>query len=425
MGNREQSVSPSASPSDSDSESGDEKSNRLPFVSPKIVTSQSVDESALSRKNKIRKRQRNGKAKKTATSKSATPKFSVSKSVNSAKLKKQRSRSNKLMQTVKVGQTVRLTKDRVGFVRFKGRTKFSIGEWYGVELFDVLSATRHNGTVFGKKYFNCPRNRGLFVRRECILEIVRPQSVKKVLRELEEKQLRRRKERERAQQIDAQKNNKSDLSVLITESPEIDEIDENVRVYQQEIYGRNSAVSSSEDVRIRKEFKRFNRLSAIISLTSPELQRVLDQPELKNKLAMAQLNEEEEQEDSDEEEEESDVESEETDESGECFRELHSNDDFREYEMKWFCAPNAFVSEHQHVFNKGLLITQMNTESEAARALILEFGVQPKRQWYVQQMQGRNIKKYSRQNAEELVAKLNRMGEEELRQGYTVLLKQY
>ena len=75
-----------------------------------------------------------------------------------------RARTDRIMCTIKLGQTVRLVGNRVGYVRFKGKVKFSIGEWFGIEIFDIITKTRHNGTVFGKKYFNCPRNKGMEFR---------------------------------------------------------------------------------------------------------------------------------------------------------------------------------------------------------------------------------------------------------------------
>ena len=81
------------------------------------------------------------------------------------KLKK--SKTNNFLFTIKVGQTVKLTKDRIAYVRFKGKVKFSIGIWYGVEIYDALTNTRHNGNVFGKKYFNCPRNKGMHMQNVC------------------------------------------------------------------------------------------------------------------------------------------------------------------------------------------------------------------------------------------------------------------
>ena len=46
-----------------------------------------------------------------------------------------------------------MSKTRKGFVRFVGPTEFAPGIWVGVELEEPRG--KNNGTVDGKKYFNC------------------------------------------------------------------------------------------------------------------------------------------------------------------------------------------------------------------------------------------------------------------------------
>lgn len=47
-------------------------------------------------------------------------------------------------------------------VRFVGQTHFSPGDWIGVEL--ETPQGKNDGAVQGERYFNCPPNRGMFVR---------------------------------------------------------------------------------------------------------------------------------------------------------------------------------------------------------------------------------------------------------------------
>lgn len=47
-------------------------------------------------------------------------------------------------------------------VRFVGQTAFSPGDWIGVEL--ETPQGKNDGAVQGERYFNCPPNRGMFVR---------------------------------------------------------------------------------------------------------------------------------------------------------------------------------------------------------------------------------------------------------------------
>ena len=115
---------------------------------------------------------------------------------NLKRIKRWQKSKTKNLSSIKVGQTVQLCKDRVAYVWFKGKVKFGIGIWYGVEIYDAFTTTRHNGTVFGKTYFQCPRNKGmmyskifihyafafytnsgLFVQREIIVSVIKPEDV--------------------------------------------------------------------------------------------------------------------------------------------------------------------------------------------------------------------------------------------------------
>ncbi|ORY88624.1 dynein associated protein-domain-containing protein [Leucosporidium creatinivorum] len=49
-----------------------------------------------------------------------------------------------------------------GYIRFVGQTSFATGKWVGVEL--DLPGGKNDGSVAGKRYFNCQQNRGVFVR---------------------------------------------------------------------------------------------------------------------------------------------------------------------------------------------------------------------------------------------------------------------
>jgi len=52
--------------------------------------------------------------------------------------------------------------DYPGIVRFVGTTSFAKGAWCGVELRSAEG--KNDGSVGGQRYFNCPKNYGLFVR---------------------------------------------------------------------------------------------------------------------------------------------------------------------------------------------------------------------------------------------------------------------
>jgi dynactin complex subunit len=65
---------------------------------------------------------------------------------------------------VNVGDTV-IYKGSRGVVRFFGATSFAQGMWTGLEMLEGVDGI-HDGTssVDKKRYFTCPRGRGVFVR---------------------------------------------------------------------------------------------------------------------------------------------------------------------------------------------------------------------------------------------------------------------
>jgi len=264
-----------------------------------------------------------------------------------------KSKTNKFMQTIKVGQTVKLTQGRMAYVRFKGKVKFSIGIWYGVEIYDLFTNTRHNGTVFGKKYFNCPRNKGLFVQREVIVSLIKPENIKKMLKNLERKQLQKQRQA----------------------SPVSNKL------------GVNN--NSKEEQEIRKSFKRFQRLSTI-------MQKV---PSFKKReRKFSDLNEESEN------------------EENEFFEVIKSNDDTREYEIKFLHSFEKYIEKFECVDGSGLLIKELSV-SNYGRALLLEFGVQGNSKWFVHAIAGNNLQTMSRENVNNLLDSID------VDEGYSVILK--
>merc|ERR1712190_218450 len=81
-----------------------------------------------------------------------------------------------------------LSKGRIGLIRFIGKTQFGLGEWIGIELYNELIKTRHNGAVIGKRYFRCPPHRGIFVRRSLIKENIAVLEIEKEKKKLHAKE---------------------------------------------------------------------------------------------------------------------------------------------------------------------------------------------------------------------------------------------
>ena len=96
------------------------------------------------------------------------------------------------------------------------------------------------------------------MKRDQILDIVKPQDIKKVLRELEREQLR-----EQRALAEAERENESEQK-----EEAVDHMDTMLALYQQEIYGNNQLTlreSNSNEERkkeekAKKHFRRYSRL---------------------------------------------------------------------------------------------------------------------------------------------------------------------
>lgn len=75
-----------------------------------------------------------------------------------------------MLDTLRVGQFVELTEDRTGTIRYVGTTSFSSGEWIGIELDDPVG--KNNGSVQGKRYFECAADHGMFVRALTVVRVL-------------------------------------------------------------------------------------------------------------------------------------------------------------------------------------------------------------------------------------------------------------
>lgn len=64
--------------------------------------------------------------------------------------------------TLSPGQKIELNDLRIGVVRYVGTTSFQTGEWVGVEL--EQASGKNDGSVQGKRYFECRPGHGIFCR---------------------------------------------------------------------------------------------------------------------------------------------------------------------------------------------------------------------------------------------------------------------
>lgn len=63
---------------------------------------------------------------------------------------------------IHVNRVYRLVDGRVGQCLFKGPTKFAKGNWIGIAL--VAGEGKHDGSIYGKRYFRARNGKGIFVR---------------------------------------------------------------------------------------------------------------------------------------------------------------------------------------------------------------------------------------------------------------------
>ncbi|KAJ8605214.1 hypothetical protein CTAYLR_000451 [Chrysophaeum taylorii] len=75
---------------------------------------------------------------------------------------KKRTFPDQCQHQFRAGDRVRVQRAKTATVRFVGETSFSTGLWVGVEL--DASDGKHDGLVAGRRYFDAPPHRGLFVR---------------------------------------------------------------------------------------------------------------------------------------------------------------------------------------------------------------------------------------------------------------------
>ncbi|KAH6620706.1 dynein associated protein-domain-containing protein, partial [Chaetomium sp. MPI-SDFR-AT-0129] len=71
-----------------------------------------------------------------------------------------------------LGRTIQLADDRLGTIRFIGRTRFAPGLWVGVELEDATG--KNDGSVNDVRYFDTTMGHGMFVRPNALKLLVGP-----------------------------------------------------------------------------------------------------------------------------------------------------------------------------------------------------------------------------------------------------------
>jgi len=66
---------------------------------------------------------------------------------------------------------VMLKDERSGIIKYIGNVRGARGEWFGIKL-DGSFVGKHDGQVKGKRYFKCAKNKGVFVKKEKISQLL-------------------------------------------------------------------------------------------------------------------------------------------------------------------------------------------------------------------------------------------------------------
>jgi len=72
---------------------------------------------------------------------------------------------------IRLDDHVKLGDKRTGTVLYIGNVKFATGDWFGIALDDPFVG-KNDGTVRNKRYFTCRKNKGAFVKRDKIVEVL-------------------------------------------------------------------------------------------------------------------------------------------------------------------------------------------------------------------------------------------------------------
>merc|ERR1712154_96641 len=74
-----------------------------------------------------------------------------------------------------IGDTIKLSRDRIGIIKYVGSVQHKYGEWYGIELKNTTNGGKNNGSINGAFYFQTEYNHknGIFIRQHQILYLVK------------------------------------------------------------------------------------------------------------------------------------------------------------------------------------------------------------------------------------------------------------
>jgi len=117
------------------------------------------------RKKQLPRRTRRG------SSPTDSPTRDRSQHISDADHEESKKASRKDVESIMIGDKVRLSRGKVGRIKYIGRVEFTTGEVIGLEL-SQWTEKGHNGSVLGKRYFRAAPGRGYFTKRANIDEVL-------------------------------------------------------------------------------------------------------------------------------------------------------------------------------------------------------------------------------------------------------------
>ena len=81
-----------------------------------------------------------------------------------------------MVDILEIGNRVFTASNRCDTLKYHGTTRFASGIWAGVELDDTTG--KNDGSVSGIRYFTCPTQQGVFVKRDSLQKVNYESSIK-------------------------------------------------------------------------------------------------------------------------------------------------------------------------------------------------------------------------------------------------------
>jgi len=169
----------------------------------------------------------------------------------------EKKRNPKTLAKLKLGDNVLLYNGEKAVVKFIGSIHRKKGDFYGVELLDGLG--KHDGSLNGKRYFKCPRNRGLFLRKDKIQKKIEPQPAPGRLN-VEERRSHREKTKPLSKKADSPKPKRRRPSAVL-----------NQKFTEQLVKGNSEKLEPTVK---KKKVRKHNRSVSLLSQVNANAKRV-------------------------------------------------------------------------------------------------------------------------------------------------------